>query len=273
MENLRPMRHLRFLAVTSVVLGGLAMSLSSTAAFFDEWKSGVDWSEPPIVTPGDRGAGDRGASPSDAIVLFDGGDLSAWNGVENWTFEEDYAIVGSTVATKRGFGDCQLHLEFATPAEVSGEGQGRGNSGVYLMSRYELQILDSYENTTYYDGQCGSIYKQRPPLVNACRPPGEWQIYDIIFTAPRFEAAGELKSPGFVTVLQNGVLVQNHYELQGGTFYETPPAYEAHSLREPLMLQFHHNPTRFRNIWIRDLLPPESDRNAASPAAQAGETS
>lgn len=220
------------------------------AGYFEEWKSGVNWSEPEIVAPGEGTA-----PPSDAIVLFDGGDLSAWNGVENWTFEEDYGVVGSTVSTKQGFGDCQLHLEFATPAEVSGEGQGRGNSGVYLMGRYEVQILDSYENTTYYDGQCGSIYKQHPPLVNASRKPGEWQTYDIIFTAPRFTADGALQSPASVTVLHNGVLVQNHYELQGGTFYETPPSYEAHSLREPLSLQFHRNPTRFRNIWIRDLLP------------------
>ncbi|MGD9855816.1 MAG: DUF1080 domain-containing protein [Planctomycetaceae bacterium] len=231
-------------------LGGTALSLSKAAAFFDEWKSGVNWSEPAVVTPGDGTA-----PPSDAIVLFGGGDLSQWDNVKNWTFEDDYAVVGSNIATKQGFGDCQLHLEFATPAEVKGEGQGRGNSGVYLMNRYEVQILDSYVNTTYYDGQCGSIYKQRPPLVNASRQPGEWQTYEILFTAPRFHEDGQLKFPGYVTVLHNGVVVQNHYELQGGTFYETPPHYEAHALREPISLQFHGNPVRFRNIWIRDLLP------------------
>lgn len=224
--------------------------LLAAGAFSDEWKSGVNWSEPPVVTPGEGTA-----PPSDAIVLFGGGELSQWDNVMNWTFEEDYAIVGSNIRTKQGFGDCQLHLEFATPAEVEGEGQGRGNSGIYLMGRYEVQILDSYENTTYYDGQCGAIYKQRPPLVNASRKPGEWQTYDIVFTAPRFHADGRLKSPGFVTVLHNGVLIQDHYELQGGTYYETPPRYEPHSLREPLALQFHGNPVRFRNIWIRDLLP------------------
>jgi hypothetical protein len=195
--------------------------------------------------------------------LFDGQDLSAWEGVENWTFEEDYATVGSNIQTKQAFGDCQLHLEFATPATVEGEGQGRGNSGVYFMSQYEVQILDSHGNLTYYDGQCGAIYKQRPPLVNASRGPGEWQTYDILFTAPRFEASGQLKSPAFVTVMHNGVVVQNHYELQGATFFERPPSYEAHANRLPLHLQYHRNPVRFRNIWIRDLMPSGADRAPA----------
>ncbi len=241
----------RTVAITLVLLTMLTMLLSSAVAYFPEWKSGVDWAEPKIVTPGDGTQ-----PPSDAIVLFSGGDLSAWDGVENWTFEEDHGIVGSNISTKQGFGDCQLHLEFATPSEVEDSGQGRGNSGVYLMGKYELQILDSYENTTYYDGQCASVYKQRPPLVNACRKPGEWQTYDIIFLAPRFHANGDLKLPASLTVLQNGVLVQNNYEIQGGTFYMTPPSYTAHPLREPLSLQFHGNPTRFRNIWIRDLMAP-----------------
>lgn len=250
-------RVLRPVTFSLFVLAMLTMSFPA-AAFFEEWKSGVNWSEPKIITPGEGTA-----PPSDAIVLFNGGDLSAWKNVENWTFEEDYAVVGSTISTRQGFGDCQLHLEFATPAEVSGEGQGRGNSGVYLMGRYEVQILDSYENTTYYDGQCGAIYKQHPPLVNVCRKPGEWQTYDILFSAPRFHADGTLRSPAYVTVFHNGVVVQNHYQLQGGTFYESPPAYEAHPLREPLALQFHGNPVRFRNIWIRDLLPAEDE---ASPS-------
>ncbi|MBX3436757.1 MAG: DUF1080 domain-containing protein [Planctomycetaceae bacterium] len=240
---------------TGWVCAGVMLSLSTSAAFFEEWKSGVNWTEPAVITPGDGTA-----PPSDAVVLFDGGDLEQWNGVKNWTFTEDYAVVGSNISSKEGFGDCQLHLEFATPAEVSGQGQGRGNSGVYLMGRYEVQILDSYENTTYFDGQCASLYKQHPPLVNACRKPGEWQTYDILFTAPRFHADGKLKTPAYVTVLQNGVLVQNHYELQGGTYYENPPSYEAHGLREPLALQFHGNPVRFRNIWIRDLLPVEEQK-------------
>ena len=250
--------RLRTLISTLTLMGMLTTLLSSAVAYFPEWKSGVDWLEPRVVTPGEGTQ-----PPSDAIVLFGGGDLSAFDGVEIWMLEEDYAIVDSNVSTKQGFGDCQLHLEFATPAVVEGTGQGRGNSGVYLMGLYEVQILDSYENETYFDGQCASVYKQRPPLVNACRKPGEWQTYDIIFRAPRFHANGDLKSPAMLTVLQNGVLVQNNYEIQGGTFYMSPPSYDAHSLREPLSLQFHGNPVRFRNIWIRDLMIPEQEVAAA----------
>ncbi len=225
---------------------------SAKAAFFEEWKSGIEWPEPAIIQPGT----DNGP-PSDAIVLFDGTDMSQWNGGEGWTIEDGVGICSSTVTTKEGFGDCQLHLEFATPSEVTGSGQGRGNSGVYLMNRYEVQILDSYDNNTYFDGQCGSIYKQHPPLVNACRAPGEWQTYDILFTAPRFDEAGNVTSPAYVTVLHNGVVVQNHFELIGGTFWDEPPHYTVHSLREPILLQDHGNPVRYRNIWIRDLMPAE----------------
>jgi hypothetical protein len=251
----------------------LALCLASVgflAAFgfaVEEWKSGVDWREPTIITPGEGTA-----APSDAIVLFGGDDLDAWDNLQNWTFEEDYAVVGSSISTKQKFGDCQLHLEFATPEKVEGSGQGRGNSGVYLMGRYEVQILDSYENTTYYDGQCAALYKQHPPLVNACRKPGEWQTYDIIFTAPRFRADSTLKSPAHITVLQNGVLVQNHYQLQGNTDYISPPRYQAHPLRESISLQFHGNPTRFRNIWIRDLMAdaaPATDAAKDEPAEDA----
>jgi hypothetical protein len=227
----------------------LAASVSTGLAFVEEWKSGIEWPEPVVVTPG---AGT--APPSDAIVLFDGTSLDAFDGVSDWLVDGDVAIVGSTVTTKQKFGDCQLHLEFATPAEVSGDGQGRGNSGVYLMNRYEVQILDSYGNPTYFDGQCAAIYKQHPPLVNACRGPGEWQSYDIIFRAPKFHADGSVQSPAAVTILQNGVLVQNHFELLGGTFYDQPPEYSAHADREPILLQHHGNPVRFRNIWIRDLM-------------------
>jgi hypothetical protein len=223
--------------------------LTATAYYYSEWKSGVEWPEPAIVSPGVAGA-----APADAIVLFDGKSLAAWEGVKNWTVEEGVATVGSTVTSKQKFGDCQLHLEFATPSEVSGAGQGRGNSGVYLMNRYELQILDSFNNQTYFDGQCGSIYKQTPPLVNVCRGPGEWQTYDIIFTAPHFNGDGTVKTPAYITVLQNGVLIQNHFELKGGTFWDQAPVYQAHADREPLLLQHHGNPIRFRNIWVRDLM-------------------
>ncbi|WP_437226800.1 3-keto-disaccharide hydrolase [Planctomicrobium sp. SH661] len=235
-----------------------ALVVTAAAWAFDEWKSNIAWEEPKVVTPGTGSA-----PPSDAIVLLDGKHLDAWENVQNWTFQDGYGIAGSAVATKQKFGDCQLHLEFATPEKVSGSGQGRGNNGVYLMGRYELQILDSYENPTYFDGQCGSIYKQHPPLVNACRKPGEWQTYDIFFTAPRFNADGTLESPAAMTVLQNGVLIQNHFQLLGATAWDKAPEYHAHGLRESLQLGYHGNPVRFRNIWIRDLLPAEDQ--AAAP--------
>ena len=227
----------------------LATAFVACAAFVDEYKSGIDWREPQVVDPGPVGG-----PPADAVVLFDGKDLSQWTGGEKWEIQDGCAIAREAgITTKDGFGDCQLHVEWASPAEVSGAGQGRGNSGVYLMERYEVQILDSYGNTTYFDGQAASIYKQRPPLVNACRKPGEWQAYDIVFTAPRFDDAKNLVKPACVTILHNGVLVQNHFELRGATFYDRPPAYEAHPDKAPIHIQFHGNPVRFRNIWIREL--------------------
>lgn len=234
----------RHLSLTTVAVLGFAF----TGALAVEWKSGVNWQEPVIVT-----AGTDGTAPSDAVVLFNGENMDRWNGGDKWKLENGYGICGGGVTTKDKFADCQLHLEFATPEKVSGEGQGRGNSGVYLMGKYEVQILDSHENKTYFDGQCGSVYKQRPPLVNVSRKPGEWQTYDIIFHAPKFRADGSVKSPATVTVLHNGVLVQDHYELQGDTNYERPPSYSGHKDRESIHLQFHGNPVRFRNIWIRDL--------------------
>lgn len=241
------MSHCRSLVAVTLLTGWAVLG-----ADVQEWKSGIEWAEPQMVDPGPVGG-----PPSDAIVLFGGESLEAWDHVHDWTIANGEATVGSTIKSKQSFGDCQLHLEFATPAEVSGEGQGRGNSGIYLMGRYEVQILDSFENPTYFDGQAASIYKQHPPLVNASRRPGEWQSYDIIFTAPRFREDGSVQSPAYVTVLHNGVLVQNHFELLGGTFYDQPPKYEAHGPRAPLTLQYHGNPVRFRNIWIRDLQPAE----------------
>jgi hypothetical protein len=213
-----------------------------------EYKSGIVWPEPVVVTPGK----DNGP-PSDAVVLFDGKDLSKWNNGDKWVIKDGYAIAAKTgITTKDSFGDCQLHLEFASPEEVRGKGQGRGNSGAYIMGRYEVQILDSYQNETYFDGQCGSLYKQHPPLVNACRKPGEWQTYDIVFEGPRFEDK-KLVRPGYVTVIHNGIVVQNHFELKGGTYYDRPAAYTPHGPKAPLNLQFHGDPVKFRNIWIREL--------------------
>lgn len=227
------------------------MATVITATPYKEFKSGIVWPEPPIIKS------DPNSAPSDAIVLFDGKDLSKWVNGEKWKIENGYAEVQkSGITTKQSFGDCQLHLEFATPSEVKGKGQGRGNSGVYLMGKYEVQILDSYDNVTYFDGQCGSIYKQQPPTVNASRPPGEWQTYDIIFKAPRFKEDGSLDSPAFITVLHNGVLIHNHFELMGGTFWDQPPSYKKHAEKLPIHIQNHGNPTRFRNIWIRENIQP-----------------
>lgn len=214
-----------------------------------EWVSGKTWPAVPIVDPGPVGG-----PPSDAIVLFDGTSLEAFEGGEKWKVEDGVAIVqGSDIRTKQSFGSCQLHLEWASPTEVSGSGQGRGNSGVFLMGQYEVQILDSFDNDTYFDGQCGAIYKQRPPLMNACRKPGEWQTYDILFQAPKFDAAGKLLAPAYVTVLHNGVVIQNHFPLEGATAWHKPPEYTAHPEKLPIVLQNHRNPVRFRNIWIREL--------------------
>jgi hypothetical protein len=236
------------ISVTSVFFLGFNVIL---AMQLTEYKSGIIWPEPAVVTPG---SGTQ--PPSDAIVLFDGTNLDQWVGGDKWIIENGYAITDKTnIYTKQGFGDVQLHLEFATPEKIEGSGQGRGNSGVYLMNRYELQILDSYENKTYFDGQCGAIYKQAPPLVNASRKPGEWQTYDIAFTAPRFKEDGSLDKPAIITVFHNGVLIQNHFELQGSTFFEKPASYSAHSMKEPILLQYHGNKTRFRNIWVREIQP------------------
>ncbi|MBX3442292.1 MAG: DUF1080 domain-containing protein [Planctomyces sp.] len=242
-------RHL----VSAGLLGAcLATPFAWGLAQVQEWKSGVLWSRPKIVTPGDGTA-----PPSDAIVLFDGTDLSKWRGVRRWVVQDGYAQTGGGDATTRDeFADCQLHIEFATPDKVEGEGQGRGNSGVFLMDTFEVQVLDSYENETYFDGQSGAIYKQRPPLVNASRGPGEWQSYDIIFHAPQFRPDGTLKRPATVTVLHNNVLIQDNLELLGDTPFTGPPRYDSNRTRGPIRLQFHGNEVKFRNIWLRELSPP-----------------
>lgn len=257
------------LRTTALVLAGAATATGVLFAWQREYKSGIIWPEPPVVDPGGPES-----PPSDAVVLFDGGDMSEWNDGDNWIVEDGVATSAkSGITSKREFGDCQIHLEFASPSEVKGEGQGRGNSGLYLMGRYEVQILDSYENETYFDGQCGSVYKQSPPIVNASKPPGEWQMLDVIFKAPQFSEAGELVAPGYVTVLHNGLVVQNHFELQGGTSYVAPPKYEAHPPKAPLHLQFHGNPVRFRNIWVRENVQPlvglDPQKNLDDPTIEA----
>ena len=202
--------------------------------------AGLAEEEPRIINPG--------PPPSDAIVLFGGTDLSQWQsergGKAGWDVKDGVATVNGTgsILTKQPFGDCQLHIEWATPVEVKGEGQGR----------YELQILDSYENKTYFNGQAGALYSQYAPLVNASRKPGEWQSYDVIFHAPRFDENGKVLQVGTLIVLQNGIVVQDHVEIKGPTAHQ-PTKYEPHPLKQSLVLQDHGNPIRFRNIWIREL--------------------
>jgi 3-keto-disaccharide hydrolase len=226
-----------------------AIATITTAQDPREYKSGIIWPEPVVVTPAKEHE-----PPSDAVVLFDGKDLSKWSGGDKWVLKDGFAVAAKgDIVTKDSFGDCQIHVEWAAPEVVKGRGQGRGNSGVYIMERYEVQILDSFDNKTYFDGQCASIYKQHPPLVNANRKPGEWQTYDIVFESPRFDDAGKLTRPGYVTVFHNGIVVQNHFELEGGTFYDRPAAYTAHPPKAPLRLQFHGDPVRFRNIWVREV--------------------
>jgi hypothetical protein len=244
----------RRIAIPTKVAAALAIALLALTLNAGEWVSGIVWPEPAVVDPGPVGG-----PPSDAIVLFDGKDLSKWDNADKWQVKDGYAIAGGNdISTKQGFGNCQLHVEWATPEKVEGEGQGRGNSGVFLMGLYEVQILDSYENRTYYDGQAAAIYKQHPPLVNACRKPGEWQSYDIIFEAPRFDQHGKLARPAFVTVLQNGVLVQNHFQIQGTSEWDRAPHYDSHPPKLPIKLQYHGNPIRFRNIWVRELPPADA---------------
>ena len=201
------------------------------------------------------------APPGDAIVLFDGTNLSRWQkseggGAPGWKIENGYmeVVPGSGgIGTRDGFGDMQLHVEWASPVPATGEGQERGNSGVFPMGRYEVQILDSYGNVTYPDGQAASIFGQYPPLVNASRPAGEWQTLDIVFRRPRFDAAGKVTQPARMTVLHNGVLVQDNVVLSGPTAFQRRPPYEKHPDRLPISLQDHEMKVRFRNIWVRDL--------------------
>jgi len=220
--------------------------------------------QPPIVTPGTESTQEKpGQAPSDAVVLFDGKDLSNWTSTKNdeptkWIV--DNGAMSPTpksgmIRSKQQFGSCQLHVEFATPKEVKGDGQGRGNSGVFLHGRYEVQGLDSYENKTYPDGQAGALYWRSAPLVNASRKPGEWQSYDIVYHRPIFKD-GEVVKRATFTVFHNGVLVQDHVELSGGTDWRGPHSiskYEPHGDKGPIMLQDHGNPVLFRNLGVREL--------------------
>jgi Domain of Unknown Function (DUF1080) len=226
------------------------------------WKiHDLDRPLPPVVTPGTSSTQDSpGKPPSDAVVLFDGSNLSQWldkdGGPAKWRVEKGYfEVVPETgyMHTKISFGDCQLHVEFSEPVPPKGESQERGNSGVFLMGLYEIQVLDSYDNKTYADGQAAAVYGQYPPLVNASRPPGQWQSYDIVFHGPRFTEDGKLIRRARVTVLHNGLLVQDNVQITGPTAHGERPTYTPGPDKAPLALQDHGNPVRFRNIWIREL--------------------
>ncbi len=240
-------------------LATVSLAVIVEHSFGQRYLSGWVWPEPAVVTPGDKNA-----APSDAIVLFDGKNFDAWKGGDKHTVDADGGFTAKGgLQTKQSFGDCQLHLEFASPNPPKGNDQGRGNNGVGLMNaRYEIQVLDSYQNKTYPEGFAGSVYNQRPPMVNASRKPGEWQTYDIIFTAPRRDADGKVTTPAYATVLHNGVLVQNHTEVKGSTFFDRKPIYEKHADKEPLVLMYHGDPVRFRNIWIREFKELEAKEKA-----------
>src|SRR5579884_1309472 len=222
-----------------------------------------DRPHPREITPGKE----CGDPPSDAIILFDGKDLSQWKahhsditraggaGAPEWKVEDGAMVVvpdTGDIETKEKFGDCQLHVEWAEPPDIKGTSQGRGNSGVLLMGRFEVQVLDSYHSLTYADGQAGALYGQWPPLVNPMRPPGEWQTYDIVFEAPRFEGT-KLVKPAYFTVFFNGVLVHNHQPSMGPMVYRQVAHYTPMPAEDSLLLQNHHDPVRYRNIWIRRL--------------------
>ena len=250
----------------SVLAGGSDLGFSDTPILPSGWHvHDIDRPQPAQVTPGSK----LGDAPSDAKVLFDGTNLDQWRGAVQddakkgrynpkgkalWKVEKGYVQCTPTgdLITKDAFGDCQLHIEWQSENPPKGNSQGRGNSGVFLMGLYEIQVLDCYNNRTYADGTAGSIYGQTAPMANVCRRPGEWQVYDIIFQAPRFEN-DKLVSPAYATVFLNGVLVQHKTEILGPTVWRALPNYKPHAAKLPIRLQDHNNPTRFRNIWIREL--------------------
>ena len=219
-------------------------------AMYDE-----NYPQPPVVTP----QAIYSPVPSDAVILFDGKDLSQWvdkdGNPPKWKVEDGYMEVvkgAGEINTKQNFGSCQLHAEWAAPTLIEGDAQKRGNSGIFLMNLYEIQVLDCYNNKTYPGGMTASVYGQNPPLANACLPPGEWQTYDIIFRRPVFKN-GKVVKPAVVTVFHNGVLMQDHFEIVGPVSFEKVPEYKEHADKLPIGLQDHGNPVRFRNIWIREL--------------------
>jgi hypothetical protein len=253
------------LVCCAMVVQGLPLAAQSPVRWLAH---DMERPRPAVVTPGKQNL--PALAPSDAVVLFDGTDLSKWRDAEGgpakWRIQEgvmESVPNSGYVFTADKFGDVQLHIEWATPTPASGRGQGRGNSGVFLMGLYEVQVLDSFENDTYPDGQAGAVYGQHPPLVNACLPPGEWQCFDIVFRRPRFAPDGSIATPGRMTVLHNGVLVQDDVTLWGPTTWLQHKPYERHDARLPISLQDHGNPVRYRNIWLRELPEPAEPESLA----------
>lgn len=261
-----------------IVLAGFLLARTACSQQPPEWPPELteDWTP---VEDSISATGIFTEPPSDAVILFEGNDLEKWesapgyfpsmNGVPGyldalqqsydpapWISEDGEMVVkpgSGNIKTKESFGDIHLHIEWKTPEKIEGEGQGRGNSGVFLMGLYEIQVLDSWQNPTYSNGQAGAIYKQKAPDVNASRPPGEWQSYDIFFEAPYFDDNGELIKTAYITVLHNGILIHHRQKLQGPTTYIGPSHYMPHPRKLPIGLQDHSNPVRYRNIWVREL--------------------
>ena len=256
-----PRRLVRFSGALSLLLGASAFAQPDP-----NWLAhDRDRPPPPVVEPAIPSTDEKaGKAPSDATVLFDGSNISQWVSLDGsptkWIVRDGYMECvkdSGYVRTLQNFGDCQLHVEWATPTPAHGEGQGRGNSGVFFgLDLYEVQVLDSFEAKTYSDGSAGAIYGQYPPLVNASRPPGQWQTYDIIYTAPRFDAARKLLSPTRLTVFHNDVLIQNNVELTGPSSWLERAPYHYHPEKQPISLQDHGNPVRYRNIWVREVGKP-----------------
>jgi hypothetical protein len=240
----------------------------------EQWPShDMNRPRPTSITP----AASPAQPPAGAVVLFDGGGLDGWAGLDGsparWEVRDGYFEVAprtGDLQTTHAFGDVQLHIEWTAPVPVTGASQGRGNSGVFMMGTYEIQVLDSYDNTTYADGYAGSVYGQHPPIFNAMRQPGEWQSYDIVFRRPRFDASGALLAPARLTIIHNGVCVQNNVELRGPTGWMAPLPYTPHADKLPLRLQDHGNPVRFRNIWALELPDPAEQAPPPAPALRSG---
>ena len=268
----------RALAIGAVLAAVSAAAAQDRPGFRDtpllpggQWRvHDADRPDPVVVTPGAT----VGAAPSDAIVLFDGRSLDAWRSDHGAWQVRDGAMAApprandapaNDLVSRQSFGDVQLHLEFRPPVPPQGEGQDRGNSGIWFMQRYEVQILDGWHNPTYADGTVGAVYAWKPPLANAARAPGAWQSYDIVFERPRFAADGALLRPAYVTAFLNGVLVQNHQAMLGTTVWRQVARYSPHGDTAPLQLQDHHSPVSFRNIWVRPLPPEAIAQDAPTP--------